>query len=333
MAQAFLPVSDAYSRTRTFDCADAPSNTGRNACATAETSATAKIAIMRLPKPIAVAFLTLAAAAPTSQPGLTSRPAHTVVGDLRLHELDAPTLLGRRTIRVWLPPGYDAGGATRYPVLYLHDGQNCFDRLTTAFGDEWQIDETMTRLIADGTLPPMIVVGIDHGGVKRMDELTFDVDAKHAGGHGANYDAFVFDAVVPFVERTYAVQADVAHRFVGGASLGGLASLEIARRHPGAFAGAIVMSPSLWWADQKLTDEIDRDAGGLTTMRVWLDVGTREGGGNDMAKTVADVRRLDAILTRQKVEHRVEIADGAEHNERAWAARFPRAIAYVVNGR
>lgn len=76
------------------------------------------------------------------------RPPSTVVGTLKLHDIDSRHLKQRRTIRVWLPPGYDANSSARYDVLYMHDGQNCFDRVTSAFGNEWEIDKSLTRLIA-----------------------------------------------------------------------------------------------------------------------------------------------------------------------------------------
>ena len=69
--------------------------------------------------------------------------ANTVVGTLRIVQVPAAGLHGTRTIRVWLPPGYDETAAEpRFPVLYLQDGQNCFDRATSAYGSEWQVDET-----------------------------------------------------------------------------------------------------------------------------------------------------------------------------------------------
>ena len=103
--------------------------------------------------------------------------ANTVEGTLRIVQVPASGPHGARTLRVWLPPGYDEGnGQTRFPVLYLQDGQNCFDRATSAYGSEWQVDETLTRLIGDGSVPPLIVVGIDNAGADRTREYTFDVD-------------------------------------------------------------------------------------------------------------------------------------------------------------
>ncbi len=120
---------------------------------------------------------------------------HTVVGNLKLHKLDSRALADSRTIRIWLPPGYDSDLTARYPVLYMHDGQNCFDRATAAFGNEWQIDETLTKLIADKRIQPIIVVGVDNGGTNRVKELTYDIDAVRGGGQSATYADFLLNEV------------------------------------------------------------------------------------------------------------------------------------------
>ncbi len=286
------------------------------------------------------------------------RPPNTIVGTLKLHSIDSRNLKQSRTIRVWLPPGYDATSNARYDVLYMHDGQNCFDRATSAFGNEWEIDESLTKLIAAREVPPLIVVGIDNGLANRISELTFTAEAKRGGGQAAAYTAFLLEEVKPFIERTYRTNTGPAHTFLGGSSLGGLISLEIARRHPSTFGGVIAMSPALLWADEALTGEIERDPAGLRDTRVWLDMGTREGGylANSNARTadpagakamrapetvnavddpnariVAAARRLAAALSKHHIAHRFTVdVDHPAHNEPAWAARFPAAIRYLV---
>ena len=256
----------------------------------------------------------------------------TVVGTLNLHTIDSVPLKQSRMIRVWLPPGYDTNLQASYPVLYMHDGQNCFDRATSAFGREWEIDETLMRLIADKAIPPIIVVGIDNGLTNRINEYTYDADARR-GGEGAKHAEFLLNEVKPFIEKTYRAKTGPAHRFIGGSSLGGVISLEVARRHPETFGGVIAMSPAIWWSNEALTAEIEKDAGGLAEARVWIDMGTREQMGDEKDRFVENVRRLDAALTKHAVEHRLVIEDGAEHNEPAWARRFPGAITYLLNSK
>ena len=83
-------------------------------------------------------------------------------GNLWLHELSSGIFGNTRLLRVWLPPDYDGWGATRYPVLYLNDGQNLFDPATAFAGVHWQVGETATRLIAEQKIRPLIIVGIDN---------------------------------------------------------------------------------------------------------------------------------------------------------------------------
>ena len=264
--------------------------------------------------------------------------ANTVVGTLRIVQVPDAGPNGARTIRVWLPRGYDADNAqTRYPVLYLQDGQNCFDRATSAYGSEWQVDETLTRLIADGAVPPLIVVGIDNAGVDRTREYTFDVDPQDGGGDGAAYAGLVLYGILPFVERVYRVLTGPAQTFIGGSSLGALVSLEIARRHPGTFGGVLVMSPALWWDNQTTIEDTAADPSGLAGTRVWVDIGTREVvplaplGSMDPQNQVAvdEARRLETVLLGAGIEVRLAIDEGAQHNEIAWAKRFPAAVGYL----
>ncbi len=254
-----------------------------------------------------------------------------VVGTLKLHTIDSKTLGRQRTIRVWLPADYEANPTQRYPVLYMHDGQNCFDRATSAFGNEWKIDETLTKLSDDRKVPPMIVVGIDNGGAARTSEYTFVADEKYGGGQGERYANFLLDEVRPVINQTYRTQMGRENTFVGGSSLGGLVSIEIANRHPDVFGGAIVMSPSLWWANHAIIDDLAKDASRLRDTRLWIDMGTREGSAETAASNVDLAREVDSILTKARIEHRLQIAEGAQHDEPAWATRFPDAIEYLFS--
>src|SRR6266446_1365027 len=83
-------------------------------------------------------------------------------GNLWLHELRSVIFGNTRLLRVWLPPDYDGWGATRYPVLYLNDGQNLFDPATAFAGVHWRVGETAARLIAEERIRRLIIVGIDN---------------------------------------------------------------------------------------------------------------------------------------------------------------------------
>lgn len=265
------------------------------------------------------------------------KPARTVVGDLKIHRIASRILGGPRNLRIWLPPGYDDDPAARYPVLYMHDGQNCFDRAISAFGEEWEIDETLTRLIGENAIAPLIVVGIDNAGENRIKEYTYVADSEHGGGDGAKYAEFLLKEVRPLVEEKFRVRTGPVDTYIGGSSLGGLVSLEIARRNPGIFGGVIAMSPSLWWANGQVLAEIEHDAGGLQDARIWIDMGAAESIARqpDSAKRfVEQARQLDRLFSAQQINHQLMVDEvHTQHNERAWAHRFPQAIAWLLEER
>ncbi len=255
-----------------------------------------------------------------------------VTGQLVLHEKFASKVFGNeRTIRVWLPPGYDiTDKARRYPVLYLQDGQNCFDRATSAFGHEWQLDETATRLIAEGKIEPIIMVGIDNVGAGRINEYT-PVQAVEqgalVGGDAAKYAQFLFDEVKPFVDRTYRTKPDRDHTAVCGSSLGGLVSLEIGRTHADLVSRIACVSTSLWWADEWM---LQQDLSALKTVKVWSDMGTKERASPE--QTQANLRQARALAEKLKtlsVENEYYEAPDATHNEQSWAARADRILLYL----
>ncbi len=261
-----------------------------------------------------------------------------VTGTLRQHVIASKSLGGERRIRVWLPPGYDDQPQARYGVLYMHDAQNCFDKATSTIRQEWEIDETMTRLLKSGKVRPLIVVGMDHAGPGRIDEYSFSRDSRRGGGRGADHEAFLLRDVRPFIEKEYRVQTGPQHTLIGGSSLGAISSLEVARRNPGMFGGVIAMSPALTWDDGRLVTQLEKDAGGLSGARVWIDMGTRERAVTAMGDPVAPAnqelitlaRRLGRALAAQAVEHKVFIEEGGEHHEQAWARRFEQAILKVA---
>jgi metallo-beta-lactamase class B len=125
-----------------------------------------------------------------------------------------------RTRRIWLylPPGY-AASTRRYPVLYMHDGQNLFDA-ATSFAGEWGVDETLDSLHALGD-PGVIVVGIDNGRMKRMDEYTPWHNTRYGGGEGDAYVDFLTQTLKPYVDAHYRTLAERVHTGVAGSSMGG----------------------------------------------------------------------------------------------------------------
>jgi predicted alpha/beta superfamily hydrolase len=262
-------------------------------------------------------------------------PKPTTTGDIRYHDnFASKNLANTRRLIVWLPPGYEANKEQRYPVLYLHDGQNVFDA-TTSFAGEWKADETATELIEKHEIPLIIMVAVENAGASRIDEYTPTSDAAHggAGGKGELYAKFLIEEVKPFIDSNYRTLTDRSHTSVGGSSLGGLISLYLAYQHPEVFSSAAVMSPALWWDDHRLTKEIAADPAPLKQARLWIDIGTDEGAMGDAKRNVDDVREFATVLQHAGMsegkDYSVKIVEGAQHNEAAWSARFGEVLKFL----
>jgi predicted alpha/beta superfamily hydrolase len=255
-------------------------------------------------------------------------------GRLVVHaDFPSAHLGNRRALTVYLPPGYDEQESRRYPVVYMHDGQNLFDPARAAFGVAWEADDTAERLINAGRIPPLLIVGIDNAPL-RVDEYTYHRDPRErAGGRGAPYARFVLDEVKPFIDATYRTLPDRRQTAVVGSSLGGLISLSMARGRHERFALCGALSPSLWWAGGRVLDEYEEGDGWMRRMRFWIDMGTREGSRRGhVTPAVRRTRRLadclDAAgLVPGRDYYYREVA-GGEHNEAAWAARFDKVLLY-----
>lgn len=262
--------------------------------------------------------------------------AQSATGDLRLHEFKSRVFRNTRFVRVWLPPGYDdsASENRRYPVLYLNDGQNLFESATAFAGVEWQVDETADRLIRDGVVPPLIIVGIDNTGKARMREYMPHRSLMMMRVKGSRYPDFLMNEVMPFVARRYRVASGPENTGLGGSSLGALIALYTAMVRRGVFGRLLLESPSLWAASRQLITE-SREVG-VWPERVFLAAGTAEAGRKDRDQSVVDdVRELAEIMHRAGLNEnrlRMVIEEGASHNEAAWAQRFPQALEFLFGG-
>ncbi|OGH60326.1 MAG: hypothetical protein A3G34_09795 [Candidatus Lindowbacteria bacterium RIFCSPLOWO2_12_FULL_62_27] len=261
------------------------------------------------------------------------RPASTLTGDIRFHERFGSRHLGNeRTIAVYLPPGYETSKA-RYPVLYVHDGQNAFDAHSSVIGVEWGIDERCQELIESGEIPPVIVVAVWNSD-DRMSEYTTAVDTGHGqGGRGRLYEKFLIEEVKPYIDRVYRTKRGREHTAVMGSSLGGLLSLRLAWERSDVFSRAGVVSPALWWADGEIFRRIERSQRPPKISRLWIDMGTAEGGHPEF--NVDTLRRLGSLLEKKGYARGRDfmefVAEGADHSERAWSARVGDILKYLFN--
>jgi predicted alpha/beta superfamily hydrolase len=256
-------------------------------------------------------------------------------GDLRLHEFHSRTFRNIRFLRVWLPPGYEdeENSGRRYPVFYLNDGQNLFEPSTSFNGFEWGVDETADRLIREGVVPPMIIVGIDNAAKDRFREYMpqRSLQPMMLRVQGQRYPKFLIKEVMPFIARNYRVATGPENTGLGGSSLGALISVYTAAVRPGLIGRLLLESPSLWASNRQMvreSREIKR-----WPERVFLATGTAEAGRADKDRSmVDDVRELAAIFGRAGLganRLRLFIEEGANHHESAWARRFPEALSFL----
>ena len=258
----------------------------------------------------------------------------TKTGDIRTHEnFHAEIMVRDRNLYVYLPPGYEANKDARYPVLYMHDGQNVFDQATNPLGgDEWRADETAEKLIKDGKIEPLIIVGICNTD-QRMNEYTWSADPQRKlGGWGEKYVKFVADDVKPFIDKTYRTKPDRANTAAAGSSLGATISLEMCRARADTFGKCAALSPSLWWASGDLPKRIEADPAWVKNCRIWSDIGSVEAG-EASGQLVAQLRAFREILRNagavEEKDFHLEVISGAHHEEKAWAARFDRVLMFL----
>jgi predicted alpha/beta superfamily hydrolase len=222
-------------------------------------------------------------------------------------------------VLVWLPPTYDdaESAARRYPVLYMHDGQNLFDA-ATSYAGEWCVDESMAALAHEGL--EAIVVGIYHAGVHRIREYT---PFSQAGGYGQGYIDWLVHTLKPRIDAEFRTRPEKEATFLAGSSMGGLISAYAFFAYPLVFGGAGIFSPAFWIAHGAIEEYVRRAP--FVAGRLYLDHGTRE---SIAIRPMLDL--LEAKGYTRDVDLRYVRAPGARHTEAAWAARFPDAVRFLL---
>jgi predicted alpha/beta superfamily hydrolase len=258
----------------------------------------------------------------------------TLTGNIqRLRGIKSRTLGNRRDVLVYLPPGYRRFSHTRYPVLYLQDGQNVFDAATAFSGVEWKVDETAERLIRKNLIEPLIIVAVANMGNDRVHEYapTRGVISEEGGrkkrsrGLGRKYGEFLVHELKPYIDRKYRTNGEAEFTGLGGSSLGGLLTLSLGLWFPNVFTRLIAMSPSVWW-DNEVIVQVVEDLEAKLPLKIWLDTGTREQAW-ERARHL-----LDALVERGWILHRdVQYTErkGGEHSEAAWGERVDPALRFL----
>jgi enterochelin esterase-like enzyme len=249
---------------------------------------------------------------------------------LRVHRgFRSRILPDARDLIVYVPEGYDAEPHRRYPVLYLHDGQNLFDPETSFIkGRTWMVREAADEAIAAGEVEPLIIVGIYNTGDRRLAEYTPDRDWQMGGGEADAYGKLLTRELLPWIAQHYRVKPGREHTGLGGSSLGGLVSLYLGLKHPGVFGRLAVLSPSVWWNHRSILAVLEEVAPELAEKpRVWLDVGDHEGK-MTLRDTVVLSKRL-ATLGWDDAELHFERVAGGTHDEPSWAGRVGPMLRFL----
>src|SRR3954466_5077224 len=252
--------------------------------------------------------------------------------ELRLHrKFRSQFLEPARTLIVYVPPGYDTNAHKRYPVLYMHDGQNLFDSSTAFGGNEWRLDDTAEELIERGAIEPLIIVGIYNTGEQRIHEYTPTADPKLGGGKADLYGRMLVEEVKPFIESNYRTLNGAENTGLGGSSLGGLVTLHLGLKYPQIFGKLAILSPSVWWDNKVILREIERIPQ-KPNLKIWLDMGTEEGGmALEDTEMLRDAMRAKGWAVGKDLAYS-EI-EGATHSEASWAERVGPFLQFLFPAR
>ncbi|MEL7471980.1 MAG: alpha/beta hydrolase-fold protein [Planctomycetota bacterium] len=219
-----------------------------------------------------------------------------------------------RRYRVWLPRGYDEHPDRRYPVLYMHDGQNVFE--SGPFGS-WNAENSITLFTRLGLVRELIVVGVDNTANRFANYIPPD-----DGGQADDYAAFVIEELKPLIDAQYRTIPDAAHTGIAGSSLGGLCSLYFGWDHPDTFGRVGAFSSSLQFNNfpDRVASEPSRD------LRLYLDAGDTSDGLQRTLNLHANLMGRATEPYTRDADTQLVIGFNQAHNEAAWAARLPWAL-------
>ncbi|WP_033095522.1 alpha/beta hydrolase [Colwellia psychrerythraea] len=257
----------------------------------------------------------------------------TIVGNVKVLKDFAMPQLGRQTnISIYLPPSYKENNQQKYPVLYMLDGQNIFDD-STAYSDEWLVDESMERLASTGKLNEFIVVGIANG-PRRWNEYnpwnykSWDTQVEEIG-EGDKTITFIRDSLKPFIDKNYRTKAENTSTGLAGSSLGGLMALYGAMEHSDVFGFIAAFSPSLAvenMAGNNVLFAALKNQKEMGRVKIYADMGKVEYGNYEKVEFLQQL-----LLESGVAEKNLKIVkdDLGRHCELDWSKRFPSAVGWL----
>ena len=251
---------------------------------------------------------------------------HTVTENVKIisEKFEIPQLKTTRRIWIYLPKDYETSHK-KYEVMYLQDAQNLFDD-ATSFAGEWQVDETLNKIF-EKTGKSLIVVGIDNGGEKRIEELSPYKNAKYGGGNGDNYVKFIVETLKPFIDKNYRTKPQRKFTTIGGSSLGSLISVYAAVKYPETFGKVLAFSSAFWFNAKELNEFISSSKVNLKQQKYYFIQGKHED--EDMEEqTNCVIENLKSKNVKSKNIF-LKIDEDGKHNEMYWRREFEGAVLWL----
>lgn len=233
-----------------------------------------------------------------------------------------PQLSRTRRIWIYLPADYEST-TRQYPVLYMQDGQNLFDAATAAYG-EWGIDEILDGM-AGKAVAESIVVGIDNGGDKRINEYNPYNHPEYGQGEGGAYAAFLAETLKPFIDTHFRTLTDAANNGVAGSSMGGLISFYTWLKYPDVFNKIGLFSPSFWIAPQ-LKETVHLSEAHRKAYIYFI------AGDTESETMVSDMEDIYTLLQSQGMDSKhmqLKVVPGGKHSESYWHKEFPQVYSWL----
>jgi len=271
-----------------------------------------------------------------------------ITGTVHYHRAFASNFVAQRDVEVWLPPSYETASEKRYPVLYMHDGQNVFDPAGSQYsGWDWGVDEAMSAMIKSGDIREAIIVAphsldewrnADYFPQKAGEMFADDFKAAMPEFNindlrADRYLKFLTSELKPFIDETYRSLTGPQDTSVMGSSMGGLISLYAISEYPDVYGAAGNVSTHFPLADGKLVEYFKDVLPNPKTHRLYFDYGTLTLDYNyevyqdqmDAALMKAGYRRGKNWTTRKFKGH--------DHSERSWRNRVHIPLAFLLDGR
>ena len=251
---------------------------------------------------------------------------HTATENVKIisEKFEIPQLKTTRRIWIYLPKDYETSHK-KYEVMYLQDAQNLFDD-ATSYAGEWQVDETLNKIF-EKTGKSLIVVGIDNGGEKRIEELSPYKNAKYGGGNGDNYVKFIVENLKPYIDKNYRTKPQRKYTTIGGSSLGSLISVYAAVKYPETFGKVLAFSSAFWFNAKEMNEFISSSKVNLKQQKYYFIQGKHED--EDMEE---QTNRVIENLKSKNVKSQnifLKIDEDGKHNEMYWRREFEGAVLWL----